>query len=52
MNILFLIVAIIAIALLVTGGFVESLNFLLWVGLLLVVLAVIGWLFRAIAGRR
>jgi hypothetical protein len=30
MNILFVIVAIVAVVLLVTGGFVQSLNFLLW----------------------
>lgn len=52
MNILFVIVAIIAIVLLITGGFVQSLNFLLWVGMVLLVLAVIAFLLRMISGRR
>ena len=52
MNILFVIVAIIAIVLLITGGFVQSLNFLLWVGVVLLILAVIAFLFRMISGRR
>jgi hypothetical protein len=52
MNILFVIVAIIAIVLLITGGFVQSLNFLLWVGVVLLVLAVIAFLIRTISGRR
>ncbi|MEC5170777.1 Zn-dependent membrane protease YugP, partial [Glaciihabitans sp. GrIS 2.15] len=46
MNILFVIVAIIAIVLLITGGFVQSLNFLLWVGVVLLILAVIAFLIR------
>ena len=52
MNILFVIVATIAVVLLITGGFVESLNFLLWVGVVLLVLAVIAFLLRMISGRR
>ena len=52
MNILFVIVAIIAIVLLMTGGFVQSLNFLLWVGVVLLILAVIAFLIRMISGRR
>ncbi|MEC5170616.1 hypothetical protein [Glaciihabitans sp. GrIS 2.15] len=52
MNILFVIVAIIAIVLLITGGFVQSLNFLLWVGVVLLILAVIAFLIRMISGRR
>jgi len=52
MNILFVIVAIIAIVLLITGGFVQSLNFLLWIGVVLLVLAVISFLIRMISGRR
>ena len=52
MNILFVIVAVIAVVLLITGGFVESLNFLLWVGVVLLVLAVIAFLLRMISGRR
>ena len=52
MNILFVIVAIIAIVLLITGGFVQSLNFLLWVGVVLLIVAVIAFLIRMISGRR
>lgn len=52
MTILGVIVAIIAIALLLTGGFVQSLNFLLWVGIVLAVIAVVVFLMRYISGRR
>ncbi|MFC9559409.1 hypothetical protein [Agromyces sp. NPDC056965] len=51
MNILLIIVVIIAVILAITGGFVQSLNFLLWVGLVLLAIAVIAWLIRMIAGR-
>ncbi len=52
MNALFAIVAIIAIVLLFIGGFVKAVNFLLWVGIVLLILAVIAWLFRYLSGRR
>lgn len=52
MNILLIIVAVIAVVLLLTGGFVQSLNFLLWVGIVLAVIALIVWLVRVISGRR
>ena len=52
MNILLIIVGIIAVVLLLTGGFVQSLNFLLWVGVVLLVIALIVWLVRVISGRR
>ena len=52
MNILLIIIAIIAVILLFTGGFVQSLNFLLWVGIILLVLAVIIWLVRMLTGNR
>jgi hypothetical protein len=52
MNILIAIVAIIAVILLFTGGFVQSLNFLLWVGIVLLVIAAIVWLIRFLTGRR
>jgi len=52
MNILLIIVGIIAVVLLLTGGFVQSLNFLLWVGIVLAVIALIVWLVRMISGRR
>ncbi|MHB1234283.1 MAG: hypothetical protein ACYCZK_01255 [Microbacteriaceae bacterium] len=52
MNLLLVIIAIIAIILLFTGGFVQSLNFLLWIGLVLAIIAVIVFLARMISGRR
>ncbi|HLU62968.1 MAG TPA: hypothetical protein VKY66_00430 [Protaetiibacter sp.] len=52
MNALGIILAIIAIILLFTGGFVEALNFLLWVGIVLLVIAAIVFLMRFISGRR
>ncbi|GAA4483802.1 hypothetical protein [Microbacterium panaciterrae] len=52
MNILFIVLIVIAIILAVTGGLVQSLNFLLWVGIVLLVLAVIAWLLRSVTGRR
>lgn len=51
MNI-FVIVAIVAIILLVIGGFVQAFQFLLWVGAVLLIIAVIAWLFRSISGRK
>jgi hypothetical protein len=51
-NILLIIVAIIAVILLFTGGFVQSLQFLLWVGIVLLVLAVIVWLVRMLTGKK
>ncbi|WP_202107018.1 hypothetical protein [Agromyces seonyuensis] len=52
MNIFVAIIALIAIILLFTGGFVQSLQFLLWVGIVLLAIAVILWLVRAISGSR
>ena len=52
MNTLGIILAIIAITLLFTGGFVQALNFLLWVGVVLLVIAAIVFLMRFISGRR
>lgn len=52
MNALLAIVAIIAIILLFVGGFVQAVNFLLWVGIILLIIAVIAWLFRFLSGRR
>lgn len=51
MSTLAIIIAIIAIVLLITGGFVQSLNFLIWVGIVLFVIAVIAFLLRSISGR-
>ena len=52
MNILLIIIAIVAVVLLFTGGFVHALNFLLWVGIVLAIIAVIVFLARVISGRR
>jgi hypothetical protein len=51
MNILFVIIIIIAIVLAIVGGLVEAVNFLLWVGLILLILAVIAWAIRSLTGR-
>lgn len=51
-NVLLVIIAIVAVVLLITGGFVQSLNFLLWVGIVLAIIAVIVFLARMISGRR
>jgi len=51
MNILVVLIAIIAVILLFTGGFVPSLNFLLWIGIVLAVIAVIVWLVRYLGSR-
>ncbi len=51
MSILFVIIAIVAIVLAITGGLVHAVNFLLWVGIVLLILAVIAFLIRSISGR-
>jgi hypothetical protein len=51
-NLLLALVALVAVVLLVTGGVASSLNFLIWVGLVLLVIAVVVWLARTISGRR
>lgn len=52
MNIFLIIIAVIAIILLLTGGFVAAIHWLLWVGIVLLVIAVIVWLVRLLTGRR
>lgn len=52
MNALLIILAIIAVILLLVGGFTASLKFLLWVGLVILIIAVIAWLLRTLTGRR
>jgi hypothetical protein len=52
MSILFVIIAVIAIVLAITGGFIHAVSFLLWVGIVLLILAVIAFLIRTISGRR
>jgi hypothetical protein len=51
MGILFVIIAIVAIVLAVTGGLIHAVSFLLWVGIVLLILAVIAFLIRSISGR-
>jgi hypothetical protein len=51
MNLLFIIIIVIAVVLAITGGLVSSVNFLLWVGIVLLILAVIAWLIRSLTGR-
>jgi len=42
---------IVAIILLLVGGFIQALQFLLWVGAVLLVIAVIAWAIRSLSGR-
>jgi len=51
-NILVAILAIAAIILLITGGVVPTLNFLLWVGIVLLVIAAIVFLVRYLSRNR
>ncbi|MBT1624304.1 hypothetical protein KK101_16535 [Curtobacterium flaccumfaciens pv. oortii] len=48
---LLIIAIIVGLVLLFSGIFVGALKFLLWVGIVLIILAVIGWLLRGIRGR-
>lgn len=52
MNTLLIIAGVIAIVLLLVGGFSQALNWLLWVGVILLVVAAIGWLLSFVSGRR
>jgi predicted membrane protein len=42
---------IVIIILLLVGGFIQALQFLLWVGAVLLVIAVIAWAIRSQSGR-
>lgn len=48
---LIVIIAIVAIVLALLGGFIHVIGFLLWVGIVLLILAVIAFLIRSISGR-
>jgi hypothetical protein len=48
---LLIIAIIVGLVLLFSGIFVAALKFLLWVGIVLLLLGVIGWLLRSIRGR-
>ena len=52
MNILVAIIAVVAIVLLITGGVAHTLGFLLYIGGILLVIAIIVFLLRFITGRR
>lgn len=52
MNGLFIVLIIIAIVIAIIGGLVEAVQFLLWVGIALLILAVIAWALRSLSGRR
>ncbi|HEY8319705.1 MAG TPA: hypothetical protein VIG76_12830 [Amnibacterium sp.] len=52
MNALLIIVAVVAIVLLITGGVAHALSFLLWIGGILLVIAIILFIVRALTGRR
>ncbi len=52
MNTLLIIAAVLAVILLIVGGIVEAVQFLLWVGLVLLIVAAIAFLLRVISGRR
>jgi hypothetical protein len=52
MNIFLIVIAVIAVILLLTGGFVHAVNFLLWVGIVLAVIALVVWLVRMLSGRK
>ncbi|HZK58824.1 MAG TPA: hypothetical protein VFC59_03015 [Cryobacterium sp.] len=52
MNLWVIVLAVVAVVLLITGGFVTALKFLLWVGVVLLIIAVIMFLLRSISGRK
>ena len=52
MNALVIIIAVIAVILLITGGLGSTLHFLLWIGAVLLVIAIIVFLLRFITNRR
>ena len=51
MSIILTITIVVAVILAITGGLVQSLSFLLWIGIVLAVIAIVAWLIRAISGR-
>ncbi|MFC8039734.1 hypothetical protein ACFUOZ_10305 [Paenarthrobacter sp. NPDC057355] len=52
MNTLLIIAGVVAIVLLLVGGFSQALSWLLWVGIVLLVIAAIGWLLSFMSSRR
>ena len=52
MTTLLIVLALIGVVLLIVGGVVQALQFLLWIGLVLLILSAIALLLRVISGRR
>lgn len=52
MNSLVLIIALIAVVMLFVGGFVQAVQWLLWVGVVQLIISAIVWLMRYISGRK
>lgn len=48
---LFILIIVVGIVLLLLGLFVEAVKFLLWLGIVIVVIGIIAWLLRSITGR-
>ena len=48
---LFILIIVVGIVLLLLGLFVEAVKFLLWLGIVIVVVGIIAWLLRSIPGR-
>ena len=51
MGVSFIVIAVIGIVLAVTGGLMHAVSFLLWIGIVLLILAVIAFQIRSIGGR-
>ncbi|RKR73894.1 hypothetical protein [Frondihabitans australicus] len=49
---LFIILIIVGVILFGFSFFVAALKFLLWVGLIILVIGIIGWIWRTLVGRR
>lgn len=47
-----IIIAIVAVVLLLAGGFVQSLQFLLWVGIVVAIIAAIMFVMRSVSGHK
>lgn len=52
MTVIIIIVIIFAVIIAITGGLVEGLEWLLWIGISVIAILAIGWVIRAIMGRR
>jgi len=51
LNTLLIVVAVVAVVLLLTGGLVPSLNFLLWVGIVVLIIAAIAYFAGGVSRR-